>query len=287
MRQHRYHYFYLQYGHITFRQKEGSTLHYPGETDGNGNEYPPDQYKGAGQIRLEQVGLGCYTRMERDGIPLSISQQGFLNDVTYRCETYINNYTGEAGQFYAVHPEVYQLIKIGVINGCFDDEMNIISADDLTGTAAKFYYLFKSEPVWNETPDGRIAADPFQETFYLMEEGQKAWSEFEESQSYLIGIVDDSGNIVVDYSDSHLQTKIDGLSEDELRKLLRSYITLSFQCPYIPHIAPDDVIRFSNNDLGIDNGLFVVNSVSIPHDPNGMMSLTCSNIDEISEVSSR
>lgn len=73
----------------------------------------------------------------------------------------------------------------------------------------------------------------------------------------------------------------------ELRKLLRSYITLSFQCPYIPHIAPDDVIRFSNNDLGIDNGLFVVNSVSIPHDPNGMMSLTCSNIDEISEVSSR
>lgn len=70
----------------------------------------------------------------------------------------------------------------------------------------------------------------------------------------------------------------------ELRKLLRNYITLSFQCPYIPHISPDDMIRFSNKDMGIDSGLFVVNSVSIPHNPTGMMSLTCTNVEEILEV---
>ena len=73
----------------------------------------------------------------------------------------------------------------------------------------------------------------------------------------------------------------------ELKKIMRDYVSLNFQCAYIPHLEPDDIIRFSNSDLGIDNQLFVVNSVSIPHNPTEWMSLTCSNIQEISEVNSQ
>jgi hypothetical protein len=73
----------------------------------------------------------------------------------------------------------------------------------------------------------------------------------------------------------------------ELKKLMRDYVSLSFQSAYIPHLEPDDIIRFSNDDLGIHNELFVVNSVSIPHDPSAWMSITCSNVEEISEVNSK
>ena len=70
----------------------------------------------------------------------------------------------------------------------------------------------------------------------------------------------------------------------ELKKMMRDYVSLSFQSTYIPHLEPDDIIRFSNADLGIENEEFIINSISIPHNPSEWMSLTCSNIKEISEV---
>lgn len=70
----------------------------------------------------------------------------------------------------------------------------------------------------------------------------------------------------------------------ELRKIMRDYVSLSFQCTYIPHLEPNDLIRFSNSDLGIENEEFIINSVSIPHNPTEWMNITCSNIKEISEV---
>ena len=73
----------------------------------------------------------------------------------------------------------------------------------------------------------------------------------------------------------------------ELKKQMRDYISLNFQSAYIPHLEPDDIIRFSNEDLGIRNELFVVNSVSIPHDPSQWMGITCSNLEEISEVNAQ
>lgn len=68
----------------------------------------------------------------------------------------------------------------------------------------------------------------------------------------------------------------------ELQKSMRKYITLSFQCTWIPHLEPGDVVRWTKSDWHIDNEEFVVNSISLPTNGTDLMSISMTNLKEIS-----
>lgn len=67
----------------------------------------------------------------------------------------------------------------------------------------------------------------------------------------------------------------------ELKKNFRKNTTVSFECRYLPHIAPNDLVRWSFEDYNYVNQLFIVNSVSIPLTSKEQMSLSISNINEL------
>lgn len=68
----------------------------------------------------------------------------------------------------------------------------------------------------------------------------------------------------------------------ELQKSMRDYITLSMQCTYLPHLEPGDVVKWTKPDWNIFNEDFVVNSISLPINGMDLMSISMTNIKEIS-----
>ena len=69
----------------------------------------------------------------------------------------------------------------------------------------------------------------------------------------------------------------------ELQKSMRNYVTLTFQCPWIPHLEPGDIIRWTKEDWDIIGEEFVVNSISTPFSSKDFMSITATNLKEISQ----
>ena len=58
-------------------------------------------------------------------------------------------------------------------------------------------------------------------------------------------------------------------------------ISISFDSIFIPHINPNDLVRWSFEDYGYINQNFIVDSVSIPLNPKERMGLTITNIDDL------
>ena len=67
----------------------------------------------------------------------------------------------------------------------------------------------------------------------------------------------------------------------ELKKYAQNYITIEFQCIYIPHLEPGDIIEWSYPDWGINHEIFLVNSVSIPIKGSELMNISITNINEL------
>ena len=68
----------------------------------------------------------------------------------------------------------------------------------------------------------------------------------------------------------------------ELKKYTQNYISISIQSIWIPFLEPDDIVRWSKQDWGIENKEFVINSISLPTNGKDMMSVSMTNLDEIS-----
>lgn len=67
----------------------------------------------------------------------------------------------------------------------------------------------------------------------------------------------------------------------ELKKNLMRNTSISFDCRYLPHINPNDLVRWSFKEYNYVNQPFVVNSVSIPLNEVDPMSLSITNITEL------
>ena len=67
----------------------------------------------------------------------------------------------------------------------------------------------------------------------------------------------------------------------ELKKFAQQYITIDFQCIYIPHLEPGDIVEWSYPDWGINHEIFLVNSVSIPIKGSELMNISITNINEL------
>ena len=68
----------------------------------------------------------------------------------------------------------------------------------------------------------------------------------------------------------------------ELKKYTQNYISISFQSIWIPFLEPGDVVRWTYQDWGIENEEFVVNSISLPLNGKDPMSISITNLSEIS-----
>ena len=67
----------------------------------------------------------------------------------------------------------------------------------------------------------------------------------------------------------------------ELKKNLMRNTSISFECRYLPHINPNDLVRWTFKEYNYINQPFVVNSVSIPLNSVNPMSLSITNITEL------
>ena len=67
----------------------------------------------------------------------------------------------------------------------------------------------------------------------------------------------------------------------EARKNYMRNISVTFNSIYIPHLKPNDLVRWSYSDYDYVNELFIVDSVSIPLNPTEMMSVTITNVNEL------
>ena len=67
----------------------------------------------------------------------------------------------------------------------------------------------------------------------------------------------------------------------ELKKYAQQYVTIDFQCIYIPHLEPGDIVEWSYPDWGIENEIFLVNSVSIPIKGSELMNISITNLNEL------
>lgn len=67
----------------------------------------------------------------------------------------------------------------------------------------------------------------------------------------------------------------------ELKKNYMRNVSISFNCLFIPHLSPNDLVRWSFKDYNYVNTEFIVDSVSIPLNPNEKMSLTITNLKEL------
>ena len=67
----------------------------------------------------------------------------------------------------------------------------------------------------------------------------------------------------------------------ELKKNHMRNVTISFDSIYIPHLNPNDLVRWSFEDYNYVNQKFIVDSVSIPLNPKERMGLTITNIDDL------
>lgn len=67
----------------------------------------------------------------------------------------------------------------------------------------------------------------------------------------------------------------------ELKKYAQNYVSIDFQCIYIPHLEPGDIVEWSYPEWGIKNEIFLVNSVSIPIKSSELMNISITNINEL------
>ena len=58
-------------------------------------------------------------------------------------------------------------------------------------------------------------------------------------------------------------------------------VSISFDSIYIPHIKPNDLVRWSFEDYNYVNENFIVDSISIPLDPKNKMSITLTNLSDL------
>ena len=58
-------------------------------------------------------------------------------------------------------------------------------------------------------------------------------------------------------------------------------VSISFDCLYVPHIAPNDIVRWSFEDYNYVDENFIVDSVSIPLNPKEKMSMNITNISDL------
>lgn len=67
----------------------------------------------------------------------------------------------------------------------------------------------------------------------------------------------------------------------ELKKYAQNYVTVDFQCIYIPHIEPGDIVIWNYPKWGIENQEFLVNTVSVPLNSTEYMSISITNLNEL------
>jgi hypothetical protein len=67
----------------------------------------------------------------------------------------------------------------------------------------------------------------------------------------------------------------------ELKKNLMKNISISMETRYLPHINPNDLVRWSFEEYQYVNEPFIVNSVSIPLNSTSQMSLSITNVNEL------
>lgn len=67
----------------------------------------------------------------------------------------------------------------------------------------------------------------------------------------------------------------------ELKKNHMRNTSISFQSICLPHVDPNDLVRWSYQDYGFYNQNFIVDSVSIPLKPSERMSLTITNLEDL------
>jgi len=79
------------------------------------------------------------------------------------------------------------------------------------------------------------------------------------------------------YSDIYCEDR----ARYELNKYAQRYIDISFSCPFIPHIKPGDIVKWTNKKWNIENEEFLVNTVSIPLDSTQNMNMTITNIKDL------
>ena len=76
-------------------------------------------------------------------------------------------------------------------------------------------------------------------------------------------------------------TLCEGRALYELKKNAMRNIQIKFNSIYIPHIVPNDLVRWSFDAYNLLNEELVVQSVSIPLNPSELMSLSVTNIKEL------
>lgn len=67
----------------------------------------------------------------------------------------------------------------------------------------------------------------------------------------------------------------------ELKKNTMRNVSISFDSIYIPHLTPNDLVRWSCEDYNYINQNFIVDSVSIPFNPKDKMSVTLTNLSDL------
>lgn len=67
----------------------------------------------------------------------------------------------------------------------------------------------------------------------------------------------------------------------ELKKNYMRNINISFDSIYIPHVAPNDLVRWNFADYNFIKNDFIVDSVSIPLNPKELMHLNITNVSEL------
>jgi hypothetical protein len=67
----------------------------------------------------------------------------------------------------------------------------------------------------------------------------------------------------------------------ELRKNSMRYISINFNSIFIPHLAPNDLVRWTYTPYGFLNKNFIVQSVSIPLNAKELMSVSITNVEDL------
>lgn len=67
----------------------------------------------------------------------------------------------------------------------------------------------------------------------------------------------------------------------ELKKNAIKNTSISFESIYIPHMNPNDLVRWTFNDYNYHNEEFIVQTVSIPLNPSEPMNVSITNVNEL------
>lgn len=67
----------------------------------------------------------------------------------------------------------------------------------------------------------------------------------------------------------------------ELKKNAIKNISISFDSIYIPHMSPNDLVRWTFDDYNYHNEEFIVQSVGIPLNPSELMHVSITNVNEL------